>query len=136
MLSLQDSLRCYIIKCMAVDKDIIDYSRININDLSNDEVGELIEIYKKELLFRCKGDMELVNSLSRVYVYGYVKKYTDNKKEVYSMFSKNDYSLDYIELYMYENVIREYAVINKLEYKDVVCIENHIYKTHVNKIYN
>ena len=137
MLSLKDKLRCFIVKCMAIDKSLIDYSRINIEDLSEDEVEYLIGLYNKELLLRCRGDMELVNSLSRVYVYDYVKrdKYTD-RDYVYDCFQKNGYNLEYIELYLYNNMLRDYAIINKLKYKELKDIELHIYKVDIAKIYN
>ena len=137
MLSLKDKLRCFIVKCMAIDRDLIDYSRINIEDLSEDEVEYLIELYNKELLIRCRGDMELVNSLSRVYVYDYVKryKYTD-KDYVYDCFHKNAYDLEYIELYLYNSMLKDYAIINKLKYKELKDIELHIYKVDIAKIYN
>ena len=137
MLSLKDKLRCFIVKCMAIDRDLIDYSRINIEDLYEDEVEYLIELYNKELLIRCRGDMELVNSLSRVYVYDYVKRDKYNDKEyVYDSFCKNGYNLEYIELYLYNNMLRDYAIINKLKYKELKDIELHIYKVHIAKIYN
>ena len=122
---------------MAIDRDLIDYSRINIEDLSEDEVEYIIELYNKELLIRCRGDMELVNSLSRIYVYDYVKKDKYNDKEyVYDSFCKNGYNLEYIELYLYNNMLRDYAIINKLKYKELKDIELHIYKVHIAKIYN
>lgn len=137
MLSLKDKLRCFIVKCMAIDRSLIDYSRINIEDLSKKDVEYLIDLYTKELLVRCRGDMELVNSLSRVYVYDYVKKdkYRD-REYIYNTFRENDYSLNYIELYLYNSILQDYAIINKIKYKELKDVETHIYKVHVKDIYN
>jgi hypothetical protein len=137
MLSVKDKLRCFIVKCMAIDRSLIDYSRINIEDLSDEDIVELIHLYKKELLNRCRGDMDLIHSLSRVYVYDYVKKdkYTD-KEYVYDSFEKNGYKLYYLELYLYNSMLRDYAIINNIKYKELKDIELHIYKVHIEKIYN